>query len=713
MGKLFFLKAILLAPGAALWAQGVSPACVTTAVPPLIRAEGVAERLGDITLNCSGSPGQQISGNLTIFINAPITNRILSTGALDLLLTVDSGTGPVLTTIPATPAGTNQVAFNGLTFSIGAGGSTIIRISNLRADVSASGSALQDVQANLAFTSSTLLNFTNTRFSVGVVNRGLLASTLLAVIGAQVGSPLPDELSFSNLIAAGTVFSSTRITEGFATSFETRQPNSTQATRILLRYSGLPSDARLFVPNAIAGSTAARPTVAGDFGGTLSGGEYVPGSNTLLLLRVLGTDMNGANGYTVAPPLAGTGILNEVGEVQLNAGNGWAVYEVVDANATAIESAQIPTFLGLPRSVEARAVTISREIYFAPLSTASGPSSTLPVPRFARTAAPSDCTAQRDCTGPFLPRLDVNSPPLEFRIFQGVGFQIRYVTIDNLGGGILYWTARIEYKSGRDWIRIAPAAGFIGPDPGRSAGSLRLDVLPVLPPGIYEATLVIDAGPQAGSRQIPVRMEVVVPATPAPTITGVGNAATFTGPVVPGSLATLKGTNLAGNNPAVTFNGTPARLIFNSSDQINLQVPAVVSGSTAQVVVTVNGVASAASTVNIAPVAPGIFVPGILNQDYTVNSSANPARAGSVVQIYATGLLPPDGSSAAVEAKVQDLVYLTLPYAGPAPGIAGLQQVNLRIPETWPTMTTEVLLCATAAGQRACSPPVRISIQQQ
>jgi uncharacterized protein (TIGR03437 family) len=65
-----------------------------------------------------------------------------------------------------------------------------------------------------------------------------------------------------------------------------------------------------------------------------------------------------------------------------------------------------------------------------------------------------------------------------------------------------------------------------------------------------------------------------------------------------------------------------------------------------------------------------------------------------------------------VEAKLHDLVLTNLPYAGPAPGIPGLQQLNLQIPEGWPTMTTEVLVCTTAGGQRQCSSPVKIHVRQ-
>lgn len=159
----------------------------------------------------------------------------------------------------------------------------------------------------------------------------------------------------------------------------------------------------------------------------------------------------------------------------------------------------------------------------------------------------------------------------------------------------------------------------------------------------------------------------------------------------------------------LTLNGTPAKLLFTSSDQINFEVPATLTGSTAQLVVTASGVPSVPMTTNLAAASPGIFVPGILNQNSTVNGASNPAPAGTFVQIYTTGLLPANGQGQ-VEAKLHDQIITSLPYAGPAPGIPGVQQVNLQIPPYYPTMTTEVLLCTTAGGVRACSPPVKISV---
>ena len=114
--------------------------------------------------------------------------------------------------------------------------------------------------------------------------------------------------------------------------------------RIVIRYNNIPSDARLFVPNLVAGSNAAVPTAAGDYGGLPTGGNYVAGSNTLLLARVIGTDANGVGGGIGFSSNGST--FDGVSEVQVVNGVGVATFEVVDSNGASVESAQIPTFLG-------------------------------------------------------------------------------------------------------------------------------------------------------------------------------------------------------------------------------------------------------------------------------------------------------------------------------------------------------------------------------
>jgi uncharacterized protein (TIGR03437 family) len=688
--------------------QTGSPVCRITAVSPAIHSEGVSERLGDILLACSGTPGRAVSGNLTISLNTNVTNKLTSGSTVDAVLSVDSGSGPVLAGVSGQLLSPSQVVFSGLQFQIGPAGGTELRISNLRGDASLAAGTLSNIQALIGFNPPDLLQFTTNNVTVGVPARGLLGTNQQAFVANQIGSALPETLTFSELIEKGTRFASSRVTEGYVSAFEKRASMSDNGVRILIRYRGMPPDARLFVPNAVAGSNAAKPTAAGDFGGTVSGGEYVPGSGTLLLVRIVNTDGNGAGGFPAGSvTFGGPASFDEVGEVALSSGAGIAVYEVYDASPSRIESAQIPTFLGLPRSVEARSITTQRDVYLGPLSNSPTAAARAPVPRFAPQPAPSDCTLAGDCRK-HIPKLDTFPQNLDFIALSQANAQSRDISFNNAGGGIMHWITRIEYKGAQGWVKIDPESGVQGKN-------IRVFITPMgLTPGVHEATLVIDAG-EAGVARFPIKLQLNQPAPPLPpqpTVSSISNGATFRpDPLVGGSLATIKGTNLAGSNVTVTFNGVPARILYTSGDQINLQVPAeLADAATANLVVTVNGVPSQTASVNLAPVGPGIFEPGILNQDNSVNSAASPARTGTIVQIFATGLLPP-GGQAAVEAKLHDQVYTSMPYAGPAPGIPGVQQVNLQIPESWPAMTTEVLLCSTARGVRACSLPVRISIQ--
>jgi uncharacterized protein (TIGR03437 family) len=696
--SVLFLVSATVATG-----QTGSTTCQVAAVSPVLRAEGVSERIGDLVLNCTGPANQAVTGVLTVILNSPVTNRIAGSN-LEVVVTINHGSGASILPVTARLQLANQVVFDNFTMNLGPNGRAEVRISNLRADVSQPSVGLREVSAQLAFNPPGLLNLTSSNVPAGVVNRGLFATSLLRLVGSQLGSRLPDSFTFSAFIEAKTAFSSSRLTEGFVSAFEKRGPGMDHGVRILLRFSGLTSDSRLFVPAAVAGSNAQRPTAAGDFGGSVHGGQYTPGSNSLLLVRVSGADQNGAGGIAAFAPTSAT-TLNEMTEVSNNNGTAVAVYEVYDSNPAVIESVQIPAFLGVARSELARSVTVNREIFFAPLSTAPSASPFASIPRFAAIAPPSDCEITSDCEL-YRPKLVINSALLDFEATQGLPYVRREVIFSNEGGGVMPWTARVEYRTGSGWVQLAPESGLQG-----AAVGVQL-VLTNLQPGTYEATLVIDAGPEAGVQRLPIRLKLnprPAPPPPTPAITSVGNAATFQGALVPGSLATVRGANLAGANLSVAFNARPVRLLFSSSEQINFEVPADLTGPTAQLVITANGVASSPAAVTVAPVNPGIFVPGILNQDNTVNSPTNPARAGTFVQIYATGLLAANGSGQ-VDAKLHDLTLTSLPYAGPAPGIPGVQQANLMIPEGWPTMTTDVLLCGTVAGQRACSPPVRISV---
>jgi uncharacterized protein (TIGR03437 family) len=154
----------------------------------------------------------------------------------------------------------------------------------------------------------------------------------------------------------------------------------------------------------------------------------------------------------------------------------------------------------------------------------------------------------------------------------------------------------------------------------------------------------------------------------------------------------------------VTFDGTPAPLLWVQDAQINLAVPWSVAGPTTQVCVTYNNAKTNCLTLPVAEAAPGVFTvdgtyAAAVNQDGSVNSAANPAPPNSIVSIYATGLGPinppqADGSlvglplpvnTLAIRLGAQCITSAECPpqsvydfsYGGPAPSlIAGASQVN-------------------------------------
>ena len=657
-----------------------------------------------------------VNGNLSIFLNVNITNRLIGSTLTGVIFTIDNGSGPQPVNIQPIIGGPSTLIYNGINFALSSAGAATLRIQNIRAaanqlDLTPNAS----IQAFLGFNSS-LVSITNSVFTVGTPLRGLYAGFSTSLICAQHGSPLPTTLtSFAGFLKSNAAFASTRLTEGFADAFDPRGAweslNADSGTRFLVSYSGFPSGARLFVPDVIAGSDAITPTAAGDLGVPASGGKYAPGgAGSLLLSRVQGTDVNGAGGAPVYTPLApgsGTVTLDSMSEVILDNGSGLAVYEVVDANPNVQETAQFPTYLGLaPFSGDA--IVTTENVSLAPVSTVTEATAHDPIPRFVSLPPPSDCSIIGDCGANYYPQLSVNTTPINLTSQAGGDIQSGFTEVNNRGGGHLIWAAVISYTNGSGWLQLYP-------DNGIDNTTIRVDASPAnLTPGTYQAILTIYAGPQPGSVSVPITFVVTAQPPPPsiPTVTSIVNAATFAaGPAVPGSISTLMGTQLAGKKVVVGFDGVPAQVLFDNNTQINVVVPAGLgSKSSAQLVVVVDGTSSLTQAVPLAGFNPGIFASGILNQDGQVNSPNHPAQAAGILQIFATGLSGTGTITARVNGNSVEPAF-----SGAAPGIPGVQQVNVQLPAGLTGATAQVSVCGGTAGmtsQAACSPAVKVAITQ-
>jgi uncharacterized protein (TIGR03437 family) len=146
-------------------------------------------------------------------------------------------------------------------------------------------------------------------------------------------------------------------------------------------------------------------------------------------------------------------------------------------------------------------------------------------------------------------------------------------------------------------------------------------------------------------------------------------------------------------NTTVYFDDIPAPLISVQANSITCFAPFEISQST-QVSVVFNGQRSNAVRNAVVSIAPQIL--SIANQDGTPNSASSPAKLGSVVAHYMSGLGVTNPLS--VDGLVNSFplpVPVSLPgifvgqnqvqplYAGAAPGlISGINQVNVQLPTT-------------------------------
>ena len=232
--------------------------------------------------------------------------------------------------------------------------------------------------------------------------------------------------------------------------------------------------------------------------------------------------------------------------------------------------------------------------------------------------------------------------------------------------------------------------------------------------------------------------------TPQPFSVGVvaNSASGIAGPVAPGEIVTIYGTGIgpaaltlqtllpSGFFPNtiagtfVTFNTIPAPLIYVSATAIAAVVPYELAGvSSADLIVNFSGKQSATTTVEVAAAAPGVFTTNAtgagqaasLNQNGTLNSASNPARIGSTISLFVTGegqTNPPGvtGKPAVSQPLPAPLLPVSvsiggLPavvnFAGSAPTLVGLMQVNAQIPAgVAPGNTVSVLVNVGGAASQ-------------
>jgi len=287
------------------------------------------------------------------------------------------------------------------------------------------------------------------------------------------------------------------------------------------------------------------------------------------------------------------------------------------------------------------------------------------------------------------------------------------VTVGGFPG--VAWSAATLTDRGGNWLVAAPASGA-------TPGVLQIFTVPGdLPAATYTGRVIVRAQGLA-PQVIEVILTIEPPPPPLVLPTGVVNAASFlAGGVAAGELISILGSELGprtgvaatldstGRLPRslsdviVRIGGQPAPLLFVRSDQVNAQAPYEIAElSAVELEVEYRGVRGFVVPIRVLEAKPGLFAvsggagqAAAFNQDSTPNSALNPARVGSIVQLFLTGqgVVGPTVPSGQIAPLEQPFSAPRLPvrvaiggvearvaFAGLAPGLVGVLQINAVAP---------------------------------
>jgi uncharacterized protein (TIGR03437 family) len=264
---------------------------------------------------------------------------------------------------------------------------------------------------------------------------------------------------------------------------------------------------------------------------------------------------------------------------------------------------------------------------------------------------------------------------------------------------------------------VPPYTFSIAPNPDQS---ITISSTGILTGTISASGSQVVAFSVTDSSGMTAALTVNITVMPVVATGGIANAASFAaGSIAPGEIVSIFGSGLGpdtGVGPTVNssnlvstlnagtqvmFGTFAAPILYASATQLNVVVPfEIAPGQSVPVTVTSNGQTSLPVTFTAVQSAPGIFIVGgtnsptqaaVLNQDLSLNGAANPAAAGSVIVVYATGggvlsAAVTDGELPSTLINVENTTLTvggqpaTISFAGLAPGFAGLLQINATLP---------------------------------
>ena len=420
-------------------------------VPPIVRAEGLTELVGDLVVVCTGGTAGEIRNtNLQLFLNTNITSRIVgSNDESEALLILDenvaAGSGSTATTPGIFRArkvtnAENAIVWTGVPIVAPGPGQRVLRFTNIRANAAGLGSSSALIPTQIvAFISASptqSLAIDNPQQVVAYIQRGVVADLRACNGTDSAGSSALNLLACvgqnntgnRNLLTedSGNMQFALRFREGFQTAFKPQiqvAPGSqipsvpgtvyhsesgfvlntgthpfpvggaSTGTRLMARFANIPANVRLFVttgPSYGSSSTVQANLV-----------QVAPGNIT----QVTAPGITGAipgDKTLFCANVTGNGRAGV--EVPVVDGTATAIWEVTEANPSANETLIFGVAVAYTNELTAgrpQTAQTSVTLGFAPAYAAGSSttaSSILPIPRFVENTTPTDSFRIDPCT---------------------------------------------------------------------------------------------------------------------------------------------------------------------------------------------------------------------------------------------------------------------------------------------------------------------------
>lgn len=403
--KAFLLMAVLVLVAGVVSAQSTPLQCVANSgTTPPVRAEGVAEEVGQVIITCTGGTSTTPYGapiptfNVQIFLSTNVTSKLLGhTQSIDseALLMIDepapanqlvASSVPNTTIVPATGSGmyyggypgrpnvfvgqvvgTNSIAWLNVPFDPpGTTSNRVIRLANVRAN------------ANQLGVSSTLIPTSINMFiSISGTGSLSLANSQLTVAYVQLGMKFTASPATYNQCEPGTKTFNIKFAEQFGTAFR----KNIAATDSQATIGTIYNTESMFYNPAFTGTQAATAGLATQATRLIARFSNVP-ANVSLAVPINISTGDGDTATLVAAPTDGSTASTADGSVALSGGAGAAVWEVLTSNPGAISTFTIPVSVTYKSNPLPGLGTATVNGNYAPTTTVFTASATAPVPRF-------------------------------------------------------------------------------------------------------------------------------------------------------------------------------------------------------------------------------------------------------------------------------------------------------------------------------------------